>query len=82
MFRETGACTCYYLDMIFHKLRHVYLSHVSFVNNFRDEKKLKKRQTYIFSATLTLVHSGPQRFIKKKKKMPITQKQKLGKYFN
>ncbi|XP_013413231.1 ATP-dependent RNA helicase DDX24 isoform X2 [Lingula anatina] len=44
-----------------------------------DQKKKKKRQTFVFSATLTLVHSVPQRLLmkKKKKKFKMTQEQKL-----
>ena len=43
-----------------------------------DEKLRNKRHTYVFSATLTLLHSGPQRMMKKKKKIKLDEKQKLG----
>ena len=45
---------------------------------FSDEKLRNKRHTYVFSATLTLLHSGPQRVMKKKKKIKLDEKQKLG----
>ena len=45
---------------------------------FSDEEKKQRRQSYIFSATLTLVHSGPDRLMLKKKKFKITEERKLG----
>lgn len=42
----------------------------------RNEKKKNTRQTFVFSATLTLVHSGPQR--SSRKKMTLTEEKKLG----
>ncbi|XP_067677240.1 ATP-dependent RNA helicase DDX24-like [Haliotis asinina] len=33
-----------------------------------DENRKRLRQTFVFSATLTMLHSGPQRRLKKKKK--------------
>lgn len=42
----------------------------------RNEKKKNTRQTFVFSATLTLVHSGPQR--SSRKKMALTEEKKLG----
>lgn len=44
---------------------------------FRDEAKKKKRQTFVFSATLTTIHSGPNRLLPKKVK--LTETHKLGK---
>ncbi|KAK2189291.1 hypothetical protein NP493_109g00000 [Ridgeia piscesae] len=41
-----------------------------------DEKKLARRQTFVFSATLTMAHGGPRR-IMKKKKVKFTPEQKL-----
>ena len=45
-----------------------------------NEEKKRMRQTFVFSATLTLVHSGPDRMLKKKKKEKMTEEQKLGKW--
>ena len=45
---------------------------------FSDETLRKRRHTYVFSATLTLLHSGPQRVMKKKKKVKLDENQKLG----
>ena len=44
---------------------------------YRDEKKLARRQTFVFSATLTMAHAGPRR-VMKKKKVKFTSDQKLG----
>lgn len=41
--------------------------------------KKKRRQTFVFSATLTMIHGGPQRSLTKKKKS-LTMKQKLGRW--
>ncbi|XP_062581240.1 ATP-dependent RNA helicase DDX24-like isoform X2 [Saccostrea cucullata] len=46
---------------------------LAFIN--RNEKKKHKRQTFVFSATLTLVHAGPQRSVRKK--MTLTEEKKL-----
>ncbi|XP_076341497.1 ATP-dependent RNA helicase DDX24 isoform X2 [Tachypleus tridentatus] len=43
----------------------------------RNEEVRKKRQTFIFSATLTMVHGLPQRLLLNKKKFKLTQKEKL-----
>lgn len=48
-------------------------------NYYRNRENVK-RHTYVFSATLTMVHSGPQRIMKKRKKK-IDEKQKLSRYF-
>lgn len=48
-------------------------------NYYRNRENVK-RHTYVFSATLTMVHSGPQRIMKKRKKK-IDEKQKLSWYF-
>ena len=50
----------------------------------RDEDKKKKRQTFVFSATLTFIHQAPQRIAlkkktkKKDKEFKMTQEKKLG----
>ncbi|XP_056018643.1 ATP-dependent RNA helicase DDX24-like isoform X2 [Ostrea edulis] len=41
----------------------------------RNGKKKNRRQTFVFSATLTLVHVGPQRSVRKK--MTVTEEKKL-----
>jgi len=46
---------------------------------YSDEKKLARRQTFVFSATLTMAHGGPRR-IMKKKKVKFTPEQKLGEF--
>lgn len=43
----------------------------------RKEDTSVRRQSFVFSATLTMVHSGPQRHILKKTK--LTEEKKLGK---
>ena len=47
------------------------------MSTYSDEKKLARRQTFVFSATLTMAHGGPRR-IMKKKKVKFTPEQKLG----
>ncbi|XP_046376898.2 ATP-dependent RNA helicase DDX24-like isoform X1 [Haliotis rufescens] len=42
-----------------------------------DENRKRLRQTFVFSATLTMLHSGPQRRLKKKKKEKMDTKKKL-----
>ncbi|PSN37549.1 hypothetical protein C0J52_12557 [Blattella germanica] len=42
-----------------------------------DEKKKRKRQNFVFSATLTLTHEPPKHLKGQKKKMKITPGQKL-----
>ena len=42
-------------------------------------EKKKRRQTFVFSATLTLIHGGPDRIqLNKKKKFKMTEERKLG----
>uniref|UniRef100_T1JIN4 ATP-dependent RNA helicase n=1 Tax=Strigamia maritima TaxID=126957 RepID=T1JIN4_STRMM len=43
----------------------------------RDEEVAKRRQTFVFSATLTIVHDVPYRMKTKKKKRALTQTEKL-----
>ncbi|XP_013783246.1 ATP-dependent RNA helicase DDX24-like [Limulus polyphemus] len=43
----------------------------------RDEEMRKKRQTFVFSATLTMIHDLPQRLLLNKRKYKLTQKEKL-----
>ena len=46
---------------------------------FRDEEKVKKRQTFVFSATLAFVHEQPAWLkLKKGQKGQLTEAQKLG----
>ncbi|KAK2167677.1 hypothetical protein LSH36_25g03069 [Paralvinella palmiformis] len=42
-----------------------------------DQQRKEKRQTFVFSATLTFVHQGPLRLKFKKKSIKITEKKKL-----
>lgn len=46
--------------------------------NEDESTKKKRRQTFVFSATLTMLHSGPRRILKKKKKFNMTEEHKLG----
>ncbi|XP_060085652.1 ATP-dependent RNA helicase DDX24-like [Ylistrum balloti] len=55
----------------FEELSHI-LNHIN-----RDPEKKQKRQTFVFSATLTTLHSGPHRHVTKKVK--VTEEQKLEK---
>ncbi len=42
-----------------------------------DEEKKKNRQTFVFSATLTLIHDLPKHLKNKKKQKNLTQEEKL-----
>ncbi|OWF40635.1 ATP-dependent RNA helicase DDX24-like [Mizuhopecten yessoensis] len=55
----------------FQELTHI-LNHIN-----RDAEKKLKRQTFVFSATLTTIHSGPHRHLNKKVK--VTEELKLEK---
>lgn len=47
---------------------------------YRDEQKRKKRQNFVYSATLTMIHVGSYRPTKKKR-VKMTETEKLGKNY-